>query len=120
MNWETLQSLDWQSVITAIITSTIFQSAVTIILIKLLGRIGVNSKNIDLTAGNIVQGVTEIAVSHKSLTDKLDDTKEMVKQNVKADAELNALLVEGTDLLKEKIAMLKDLKSVIETYKKEV
>lgn len=116
---ETLRAIDWQAVITSLITSTTFISIVIGILVYFLKRIGLKSDKIDSQTNETSKKVTAVLEKQQDLNVTIQGVVAVTKEIVSADESLHQIYKEATELVASKIELINDFKAIINKYRSE-
>lgn len=114
-----LRDIDWQSVITAVLTSTTFSALAIWGLKKLLQRLVARSLEISTTSQKVSNEVEKNTTAQTSLISTLNQVKVVTTQMIESDAELKELYTQGTIILQDKLKLITDLREVLEKYREE-
>lgn len=112
-------SIDWKTLITALLTNTVVQGVVITVIYKLLKKINIADASAKTSAQKLVDSGTDLVTQAKDIHETINDVKTTTLEMVKADKELNDLYTSTTKLLEAKLEMIDSLQKVVDEYQKE-
>lgn len=119
MDWEFIQSINWEALVTAFLGSVVFQSVMIWVFKRLLKSIGMKSDNIDGSAKDIAEKTQSLLTSQESLHDKIHGIGTAIEDNILADKELGEKYTALGNILIEKIELINDFKDILDKYRDE-
>lgn len=119
MNWDFLQNINWEAILTAILTSTVFQGVMTFVFKQVLQKIGMKADLIDTSAKDIGKNVPKIIASQENINDKVYQIGEVIEKNILADKELGEKYTQLGNVLINKLELLEDFKDTLDKFIKE-
>lgn len=119
MNAEWLQNMDWQAILSAVLTTAIVQSLIIYALKRLIDKLTSKNEDTRVKAGEIDTNVERVLKSGDTLGGKLDKMLQLQKDTSERDEQILEYQRKGVKILVDKIGLLDELKTVVDNYLEE-
>jgi len=117
--WDTIQSLDWEAIISAILASTTLTSLSIVGLIKILGKFKTYLTSSKKSASELIQAGKDLVTGQTSANETITNVKEITSELNTTVKEMQATYAEAKEIVEQNIEMINEFKKVINEYKEE-
>ena len=117
--WDTIQNLDWEAILSALLASITLTSLSIFSLYSLLKKIKTNLTSTKASAKELVDAGKDLVTGQKTSNETIADVKSIMAELTATTAEMQATYVEAQAIVTTSIEMLTDFKKTIENYKNE-
>jgi len=116
---DNLANIDWMSLVTAILASSVVTGSLTGFLYKLLKKIKISDTSAKIASAKIVTTATELATKQKTENEAITELKDTMTEMVKNTKELEAIYTDSLTIVNTSIKLLTETKQIINDFQKE-